>query len=723
MPHDRSQIDQILMSRGIDPTSGAPLPKEDSARALTQDDIDAILKKRGLSPNGRPLEESWDQMGEGEWEKMLDRPLIEGGKQQLKTARNVTSGLGGGTIDLAALPFNLAGASIPSATEGIKKVFDTATGGISAPENNTEKILEVIGEGAGNMAGLGGAAKLALRKGITKSGSKPDKFLKFAKDSSALTGANFLPMSVGVGTSQHILNQDPNSHLAALFGGLGAGMATNPVLGAIKGVAQKGFRKIFVPEHLRSKASPSDLTPSFYHKPLAKALGINPNKVETALESGMPLTMNAVTDSPTIQGGYNILRKTPFAQKRIRDKEALQAKHFEDLSGVNEEEAKRFTSANAGEIARKGAFTYRDKVHDKMKDYETRLTDLALQAKKDGHTGIVDVSDPYDLLLSKKEKLRGKNAREKFDATKEGKILEDLDAERLMFDGGVPLPNLMAMQERLQNQISTFGEIGKKEQGALKHLRSTIKNSLDKYWESISPEAAKLVKEKNAYYAQYAQDVKPNLNSILKPSKHDSTKAFKKVFEEKGSEALLKPLYEVFTPEEKKDFTKHYFAMLGDTSKSNAHGNSTFNAFRAGANFKKLSPANQERLLEAYTPEVQTKFKKVMETIGNIGEGLGEANTSQTAHVLDRMEWAKNMSKNAGMIGVGLAAGNGLLAAKSAALLTLPAALVNMTARKLTNPNTINKLYKGLKSDTYKNRGSATNQFLRVLKNTHGKND
>jgi hypothetical protein len=608
--------------------------------------------------------------------------LKSGAQSFSKGARNVAAGIGD-VGDLFSLPITATSRALglydfKPMGEQIGQGIDTATGGYTKPVTKREKVSEAVARAVTGIPVLGGGASALMK--LLGTTSRTGKVAKGLKDISELTPQNIGSTALASGTTQHILNQDPEQPLVAPLAGLLAAIGGNAALGATK----LGARSLTKAGRSKTKAM------------IGENLSVNPEKVEAMLAADMPLTLNAVTDSGPVQRAYNITRKSPFAGPIIHEADLKQLAHIENVTGMTPESLKNLTPEAAGKLAKSGIDTYKTNLGKKMGDYELELEKYLKHADANGNN-LVNIDAPLENLLSKLTKLKGPAAQESFMKTPIGKDLNYLQKQYAEFGGAIPYENLKAFLANLrENKITTFGLIGKKTQGEIKHLEKGLTKSIGDYFSSISPEAKKIWGERNAFYSQYAQDVKPHFNDILKAYKNSEPAAFNKIFfESKNSARKLKPLYEAFSPDEAQDFTHMFLNKLGAANRKG-----DYNAFTMADKFRGLPKPTQHVLLSGFDNESRKKFPKVVDAVRALGEGALEGNPSQTAYTQNFIDTYNNLMKKSQIGLAALATGNLPLATTTAALAAVPIIATKFAAKKIfTNPDFIKGIYDGMKAN------------------------
>lgn len=190
-------------------------------------------------------------------------------------------------LEAAGVDFMGANTPYTPPSQGVKNLFDAATGGIAKPRSDAEKIVDVAGETV-----AGGGAMKGIQKGselLVKGGSEVLKKL-------APQTATELTSLAGAGAGGEIANQiDPGNPIAPVIGAVVGGVAT---LKGIKAIRESGDMKLLDKAYFNRQAQREpELNKGYFDKQatkiIAKNLEASPEKL-ASLKSELQKDKNLV---------------------------------------------------------------------------------------------------------------------------------------------------------------------------------------------------------------------------------------------------------------------------------------------------------------------------------------------------------------------------------------------------------------------------------------------
>jgi hypothetical protein len=601
-------------------------------------------------------------------------------KQSAMTGRNIAGALGS-TADFVSLPITAPSKALgiydfKPIGDSVEGSIDKATGDYTKPKTDSEKLAAAVTKGVTEMLALGGTGKLA--KLGTQAGTKSHLLSDFLHQSGKATKSNIAGTTAGAGAAQLILNNDPDDRLLALAGGVGAG----GLAGALAHNSSKILNFLSKQGRTRNKAA------------VGRGLGINPEIVDKLEDAGMPLSMNVVSDSDAVQRSYNTARKAPMSGKGIRLKDTEQLNAIEEAFGLTPEQAKDLFPRRGGELAQEGVNQYhkaRTTEQGTMKKFLEGEYEKALASGK--VTPVVDIANPLLDLRRDRKALTGGDAQKLYDSSVKGKILKFLNNENRR-ESGSRIPDIELHEKFLNNKVDTWGLIGNQEQTELKKLSRQLSKSVDNHLGSSSPEAKRVLAQKNALWHKYEKEVKEkHFNSIMKAAKESDEAAFIKVFNgSKATARKLKPLYEGFDQDQKQEFTHIFLSKLGTNTKGE------FNAFRMADKLRGYPKDVREVLFSGYDAEAQRKLPKILNTMEDFSRARMAENTSGTAASQHLIDQYKDYLSDAGQISHSILEGKNIKAATLAFKTVLNLALPKLIAEKgFTNSEMIKDISNAMK--------------------------
>jgi hypothetical protein len=491
---------------------------------------------------------------------------------------------------------------LPSAAEKSGESVDTiieALGGNpqwTQPQNFTERAGDTIGE----FAGGGGAFKaISLASNAIRSIPKAAKTLADflaphnKKDLATLAGSG-----AGFQAAQELY---PDNPIASLVGALIGGGAA-------------------------SKANPKSVG-----NIIAKGLGVNPEYVNTFNKAGLRPNLADVTDSRIGKTLSNIARETPFVGNSIENNIAYNAGKIAEYENA-------LPRQEAGELAKQAGKSFTQRGRARAAELEDNMISFVVPSEAVGVNNTLDLIKKAPLLFTKeRQKAFQKSTLGKRYAEIENiansKALEDLPmaGKQTLLDftnkakNGIPFNDLRDIRQAIDNEITTFGKYGKKEQGALKKLRSAIKNDMQDYFINKSPEARKAFEAYNKYYTAFANKQEKIVNKLF--ANKDATSVFNNIVNDlkvEGNKAKF--IMRNLPKNEKEVFSRSLIKELGSDAENE------FKGTRLATQFKKLDDNAQNVMLMGFAPDEVTKFKNIIDAIDLMGTTADLANKSRTAY-------------------------------------------------------------------------------------------
>lgn len=635
---------QLAIERGLIPSSNEGLTKEKAYE---------LAVKRGLiEPND---------------ESFLDKTK----KYAAKGARNIAAGIG----DVIDLPFGLLDlgssairsltgrqllpSSSPQIGEKIGRGIDVLTKDYTAPSSPGEKIAESVTRGLTTLpVGMGVAGALSKVPSLTK-GAKALKMM------SAPTASNIGTTAGATAASQAYLNENPNDALGSLLASLAGGVTGQKSLKALKNVKELGLSNTLANR-------------------TGKALQINPEKV--AQMGDIPYSLGDVTNSPIYQALQNKASWAPGAGGIMKRFYKKQGDIVREKIGVDEFPLDEET---AGHLIHKSA-------EKQTKAHSTKMEELKELYEKPIKEGNNLVEAPHSLSFNKEQLKQHLTPTEKSLYLKEAAAKEALNLERMAEEvaqlekpgikigkenvdfqkhphlkemienqinkelgeiktNRVPYKGLQQIKSNIDDLISTYGQIGNVSQRALKELRGSIKNDLDKHFKSLGGETSRAWDTFNKEGSTFIRTKKKNFNEIFKANEKDLTKVFMDTIKDrKTNPRKLSVVYEGLSVPEREKLFGSFMHDLGKT------GTNDFNIFKARRNFNDMRKAQQNVFLEGLsTDKARKDFRRVMSSLDLMNEKKLMANTSGTSHheALDRyLTKIKELGKGIAGTAVGTAA-------------------------------------------------------------------
>jgi hypothetical protein len=280
-----------------------------------------------------------------------------------------------------------------------------------SPENKSEEYHDIVTEGLAPLAlsPLTGGASLTgtVAKGLSRSGSSgiarkaAEKVSKIGSKPYELTASNVAGTAGSSAAIKAYLDEggDPN-----LIGPLLAGMAG--------GAGARGALKLKNPLNAAAEG-------------LGRATGFNPEKYAKNVKYGLPVTPATVSNSSLPGYLEMVAAKMPGSMGPLEDfyknREAAIARNLGITSPGDLEQAIRNIPK---ELAKEGATGYHErskKIYKRREDKFKPREDQAIKNKE-----MVDVSDIIKDLENKRELSLTKDAKKRFDKSKEGILLKEL---------------------------------------------------------------------------------------------------------------------------------------------------------------------------------------------------------------------------------------------------------------------------------------------------------
>lgn len=511
----------------------------------------------------------------------------------------------------------------------------------TTPGRIVHKTSEFLGGGVGG-AGIG--------KTIAKSGIKgAQKIGNFFGNPTSQAEAKILAKGtagagVAAGSLREMGIEEP---FADLGGALGVGLAPSAYKG-IKRIAQRGI-KGSIAERIN------------------KTLQLNPEKIETF--GDIPYSAGDVSDSQVLQMYQNNAAKKPGGSGVLKKFYEKQSNAFKDKLGaqnpINEEDA--------GDLIY-GSAKKQHESHNKKMNLLEETYEKGLQAPND----LVEV--PNTLDFNKKNIGNARTQTEKdlyfeYPSSKLARKVEDMASEIAALDkpgfriGKESLdfkkhPHLKEMiekslekelgnisankvpyktgireiQRKIDDMVSTYGQIGNISQGQLKQLRGVIKQDLTNHFDTIGGEANQAWKTYNKEGHLFIKNKKPIINEIYKANEKSLTHVLQDALRARNSNPhKLRVIYEGLSPESKTEVFGSFINNLGKK------GTNQFNPFAVKREFNNLPVAHQNILLKGLSDSNSKKhFRSALKALEHANEKNLVANTSATEYYRGLNEYVDN---------------------------------------------------------------------------------
>lgn len=514
-------------------------------------------------------------------------------------------------------------APLPYLSQNINQGIDEATNNYFQPRNLQEKII-------GTASNFVGGGKGLAEAGATKASQLAQKFLapKTARDYASLATA-------GAGT-EFGREVAPDSPATQIAGG---------VLGSLVPGA---------------------------HSSIASALKINPSKLESFQQAGLKPTLADVSDSRFVKGVQNNLVETPFAGYKITDA-------IKDTNNKIASRESGLTQEGAGELAQNALRGYQQKGSKIAERLEDNLSKYILPNDN------IKINNTLSAIKNK-PLLYTRARQQAFNKSELGKryneIIETSGIKKYSDDvyfpnnnkNSFPYNDLRDLRQAIDNEITTFGKYGSKEQGALKYLRSQIQEDIKSHLKEIGPNALHDFNRYNKFYSAFAKKNENIINGLLKDK--TATQTFRNItnglrVDARDANAVMRSL----KPDQKQVFSHGLIRELGMNPQNE------FNSANLATNFKKLEPQAQDIALAGLDKQAQKQFRATIDSIDAMKDTKALSNHSRTFN-------------------------NAIIAGTTVGGITHPIATAtllgaaNLTARLMTNQSFLSWLAKGIKLNT-----------------------
>lgn len=583
------------------------------------------------------------------------RPFARAGKSLAKGALSLA--------DLPYIPINAAATTLgyepfTPGSELVGNLVDKYAGDLTTARNDTERRTNRATDFITSLASGGPVAKLAQMGGQT------NKISNFLQETAPKKLSDLIPAGVSGYASEMAAQNNPDSMLAPLLGGVsGAAIGGGAVNAANafrnpKTAIQEGF---------------------------ASALKIDPNKVKSFKNAELNPTLADVSNARALGTTQNVLKEAPFVGTPI---ENSINKTQQDITQFLKEEKlySPLTQSESGDLAQSGLRRSQEKGFEEASKKAQKLS-----------THVEDQTlIPIDNLLSsinKLPKLSTPEAKSSFQKSQYGGIVKKLKDAAERNDGQIPYADFIQFRDQIDNKITTFGMVGKKEQGALKNLYGKAQKDLGEYFSNVSPEAKRDFDEHNKFYSAFAKRNEKVVNKLL--NNRTATETFKDIINNQRVDGRkAKEVLNTLNPEEKELFSGSLIREIGSTNQND------FLPSTLATKFKGLEPEVQDIILSSYSKETKDKFRAVVDAIDNIKSTRDTGNPSRSAYAL-----------NAG------AAVSGLITAPLSTLSILAAGRT-ASSQLFTNPKFINWLADAQSIKNQQQAAAHINKLNSIAKST-----
>ncbi len=582
---------------------------------------------------------------------------------------------------------------VPNFGHQIANKIDEATGGYTAPQDDTEKNIEAATRALGTLP-LGFGTGATVAKYAPKAG-------KFLKTMFAPTAENAAATAAGAAGSQAILNEDPENQWGALAAGLASGTSA--------GVGVKGLKHV-------AKHGPSTAVGSV----IGKAFKINPEKLEKM--GTVPSTLADISDSPNAAIFENSISWAPGASyimkkfrqnqgKQIRENLAIGENPIDkDSAGVlvqksaNKIKSDHNVSQNALDeiIENSGAKNELVNAENTLNFVPERIAEYPTQAGQEFFRqftpwsakisdALIDMAN--ETLEKKTVYSPAKNASKKtikvggkpvdFDSLnidlqdQINKVFEEAveaiaektpkKSKPSQLQEGAKTMNfkeLLLVKRKIGSIVKNFGKTSNIPEGELKMLYGQIKKDFDAHFLKIGGEGQKAWNKFNAdevFYKTHHQDFINDLTDL----KNNPKASFEYVAANgKGDKQFYNNAYKGLDNADQKNLLTAFMENLG------AGKGQEWSIFEARKQFLKKSPGERNALLAPLTDEERRNFLQTLDAIGQINAKKLFENTSGTTHTAQFHKYTQ-AAKDIGLGTLGVLAGQTAMAAKIA-----PAALL-----------------------------------------------
>lgn len=557
----------------------------------------------------------------------------------------------------------------------VQNKIDTLTKGKLRPQSKAEEYADIIGEGLAPLAlapltggaSLTGLGARALAKKATSDIAKnaASKIANIGSRTYATTKANIAGNIGSSAASKAYLDEHPNDVGGAILAGL-AGGTTGSISGNVlkhgpKNVAARGTGKL---------------------------LGIDSEKAE-ALKN-LPYSVADISNNKFVQGAQHKLDWTPLGSGTMNKFYETQGKALRKAIGrgelpANEEEVGRLIHGAASRL--KESHTLKQNASEEAFSKALKNKDAYVKAKNALDFNRKNLSE---YTTNEAKRLHQQKADYKFGSSLEKMAKElnyspaDIGGEKVNLNDPkyhnlrdavntaindsvaslpitneyIPFNDLRALRRNIDDQISTFGQIGNITQGNLKRLRGRIKEDLNNHFNTLGGKARDSWHEFNQREHLFQKNEKPHINEVFKNSEESFTKVFldtlKGITERSAIPRKFAIMHKELTPTNRNKLFEASINELGKTADG-------WSAIKAKTNFNKMRPVQQDVLLK-YLPnkKARTQFRKTINGIEAISKKSAALNTSGTAHHLEinnQISALKDIAKKIGSVGTAAGAG------------------------------------------------------------------
>lgn len=561
-----------------------------------------------------------------------------------KSARNMAT-LPGAILDLPMLPINvglgLAGKKTYVPSQMIGDAIDTATGGYTKPETDMEKVNEAVMQSVlpmGVLSRLGGNLALHTSKWINKPG-------KFLQSSNSLTPTSVSATAAGSAGAQQYMNDNPEANP---FGTLGVGILSSLAGGKLG-------------KNIDMLTNPSAAA--------ARILSVNNNKVLNQLPSDqggyITSTLGDISDSDNIHMMQHALSKTPFLGKYIKSarQQALDAEQL----NLNQRGLDNALPADeAGFLGLRGQQKYQNKIDNTVAQFDNQIEE-GLQKHARPHKGHEPSPKNIDKKNAKKNELidyyTGETEKQlkqqpvnlvpfpestlfvgktlkKSDTRKSqilgldnkfGDIVEKLDDFAKDYDRkGIPYKALTAIRKKIDDVVTTWGQVGNATEGQLKLLRGKIKKDIRNYLESKDPALKDIFDERNEFLEKFIKTEQPHLTHIKNLGDKGDLSAVTKdlVINLKDSGKKVSTIAKGLNDKQKESLG---FSMLNEMGK--AAEDSNFDMFTFAKNYRQMKGNGKSAFKGLFASENGSSIDRLAKRLGNIQEASRFATNSPTGYI------------------------------------------------------------------------------------------
>lgn len=603
----------------------------------------------------------------------------------------------------------------------VQESIDTMTGGTLKPENKAEEYMDIIGEGLAPLAlapvtggaSLTGAAAKGLGKAATGiPGRALQKVAKMGSNPYKLSAANVAGSAGSSAALKAYLDEggDPNliGPLLASMAGGAAGRAAlrlkNPLNAAAEGVG--------------------------------RVTGFSPEKYAQNIELGLPVTPANVSTGKLPGYVEMISTKMPGSMGPLEDfykkREAAIARNL----GVKAPEDLEHTVKNIPKyLAKEGAEGYHERASN---IYEARGAKFKPREEQAiANQELIDISDIINKLKKEKSLHLTKDAKKRFDKTKEGVLLKELKESMPVYEMIKDLRK-QGYDKKTINKILESQGISSTEKGiGLHDLNKLREKALQESIELKTPTGAGTLESKSAaerahmlsekryefmekigtpseihnasqarrFWAQYKDNKNGMAKYVAKITGVDSDAgAFQKLLS--NDPKFLRVARQGLNTQDKRSLATAVITDLGERQ-------GRFNINTAHTGFSNLEDSVQKEFLKTLgNKATQNNFTNTMKLIGDNKRMMEQlANTSNTAHsnhIIDLM-------KRYGAAATAAATGYGLVD-----LTGLAATYVGLKlgAKAWTNQNFLRRMNEVITSSNAKGKANRLDLLLKSIGQT-----